>query len=99
MGRVVRGMMPHKCSRGAKALEKLACFVGVPSPYDKVKSMIVPCALKVLRMARDRAVTKLGRLSSSVGWKHEATVKDLETKRKEKASVYFDRKQKLTMLS
>merc|ERR1712118_148214 len=79
--RVVRGMLPHKTSRGNSALERLACFEGVPAPYDKVKSIVVPLALKVLRKPHGRAVTKLGPLASRLGWKYERALKDLESKR------------------
>merc|ERR1712118_612553 len=82
--RVVRGMLPHKTSRGNSALERLACFEGVPTPYDKVKSVVVPYALRVLRKPHGRAVTKLGPLSSSVGWKHEAIITAFEASRKKK---------------
>jgi len=35
--RAVRGMLPHKISRGADALGKLKIFEGVPAPYDTKK--------------------------------------------------------------
>ena len=35
--RVVRGMLPHKISRGAEALNRLKVFEGVPPPYDGVR--------------------------------------------------------------
>lgn len=39
-------MIPHKTKRGAAALERLKAFEGVPSPYDKVKRVVIPDALK-----------------------------------------------------
>merc|ERR1712110_1244566 len=60
--RVVRGMMPHKTVYGSSALNRLACFEGVPAPYDKVKLVVLPQALKVLRKPHGRAVTRLGSL-------------------------------------
>ncbi len=48
--RVVRGMLPHKTPRGAEALGRLKVFEGIPAPYDKVKRVVVPAALKVIRI-------------------------------------------------
>lgn len=39
-------MVPHKTKRGAAALERLRVFEGIPAPYDKVKRVVVPDALK-----------------------------------------------------
>lgn len=47
-------MVPHKTARGAAALERLKLFEGVPPPYDKKKRMVVPDALRVLRLKPGR---------------------------------------------
>ena len=52
--RAIRGMVPHKTARGAAALERLKLFEGVPPPYDKKKRMVVPEALRVLRLKPGR---------------------------------------------
>ncbi len=39
-------MIPHKTKRGAAALERLKAFEGIPAPYDKIKRMVIPDALK-----------------------------------------------------
>jgi ribosomal protein uL13 len=52
--RAVRGMVPHKTARGAAALERLKLFEGVPPPYDRKKRMVVPEALRVLRLKPGR---------------------------------------------
>ena len=54
--RTVRGMLPHKTKQGAAALNHLKVFEGVPPPYDRVKRMVVPRALRVLRLKPDRKV-------------------------------------------
>ena len=59
-------MVPHKTKRGAKALERLKTFEGIPHPYDKVKRLVVPDALKVLRLKHGHKYCKLGDLSTSV---------------------------------
>ena len=55
--RVTRGMTPHKTPRGAAALKRLKVFEGVPPPYDKVKRMVVPSALRVTRLKPGRNVS------------------------------------------
>ncbi|CDY19938.1 BnaA09g03130D [Brassica napus] len=40
----------------------------------------------------------LGRLSSEVGWNHYDTIKELETKRKERSQVVYERKKQLNKL-
>lgn len=59
-------MVPHKTKRGGAALDRLKCFEGIPAPYDTVKRMVVPDALKVLRLQHGHRYCKLGDLSASV---------------------------------
>ena len=68
--RTVRGMIPHKTERGKDALKRLQTFEGVPPPYDKKKKMVIPSALKVLRLKSGRKFCSLGRLGHevSLGW-------------------------------
>ncbi len=61
-----RSMVPHKTKRGADALERLKAFEGVPPPFDKVKRLVVPDALKVLRLQHGHRFCKLGDLAFSV---------------------------------
>jgi large subunit ribosomal protein L13Ae len=93
--KTIRGMIPHKTSRGAEALKRLKIFEGVPPPYDKKKRMVVPGALKVLRLKPGRKYTTISRLSNEVGWKYNEVVKKLEEKRKVKSREYYERKKKL----
>jgi len=67
-------MIPHKTARGAAALERLKVFEGVPPPYDKKKKMVVPQALRVLRLQPGRKYCTVGRLSHEVGWKYQDVV-------------------------
>ena len=64
--RTVRGMTPHKTERGKDALKLLQTFEGVPPPYDKKKKMVIPSALKVLRLKAGRKYCSLGRLGHEV---------------------------------
>ena len=51
-------MLPHKGPRGKEAMDRLKVFEGIPNPYDKRKRMIVPSALKVLRLKQRRKVNQ-----------------------------------------
>ncbi|KAL3710356.1 60S ribosomal protein L16A, partial [Talaromyces marneffei ATCC 18224] len=90
--KTVRGMIPHKTARGAAALERLKVFEGVPPPYDKKKRVVVPQALRVLRLKPGRKYCTVGRLSHEVGWKYQDVVSRLEERRKVKSSAYYERK-------
>ncbi|KAK3370477.1 ribosomal protein L13 domain-containing protein [Podospora didyma] len=90
--KTVRGMIPHKTARGAAALERLKVFEGVPPPYDKKKKMVVPQALRVLRLQPGRKYCTVGRLSHEVGWKYQDVVARLEERRKAKGAAYYERK-------
>lgn len=92
--KAIRGMIPHKTPRGAAAMERLKCFEGVPAPYDKMKRMVIPQALKVTRLRVGRKFCVLGNLSHEVGWKHQAAVKMLEEKRKARDKAYADEQRK-----
>ena len=92
--RTVRGMLPHKTTRGHNALKRLIAYEGVPPPYDKKKAVVVPSALRVLRLNPKRRFTILGRLAQEVGWKHGKTIEKLEAKRKVKAALYYQKKKK-----
>ncbi|XP_033127864.1 60S ribosomal protein L13a-like [Anneissia japonica] len=93
--RVVRGMLPHKLTRGKEALEKLKVFEGIPPPYDKKKRMVVPAALKVLKLKPNRKFCDLGRLGHEVGWKYKDVVETLEIKRKARSQIRYEKKKKL----
>lgn len=96
--RTVRGMVPHKTARGAAAMERLKVFEGVPSPYDKVKRMVIPDALKVLRLQQGHKSVRLGDLASKIGWKHNDVVAELEAKRKVKSAAFYQAKKKAIAL-
>uniref|UniRef100_A0A453BQA2 60S ribosomal protein L13a n=1 Tax=Aegilops tauschii subsp. strangulata TaxID=200361 RepID=A0A453BQA2_AEGTS len=73
--RTVRGMIPHKTPRGEAALARLKAFEGVPPPYDRTKRMVIPDALKVLRLQPGHRFCLLGELSKEVGWNYHETIK------------------------
>ncbi len=85
-------MLPHKTSRGQIALGKLATYEGIPEPYDKMKRVVVPDALKAVRMRSDRNFCVLGVLSKEVGWGYTELVGQLEAQRKIKDEQYYNEK-------
>ncbi|RPA82111.1 60S ribosomal protein L16 [Ascobolus immersus RN42] len=90
--KAVRGMIAHKTARGEAALARLKVFEGIPPPYDTKKRVVVPQALRVLRLKPGRKYCTVGRLSHEVGWKYDDVVKRLEEKRKLKSAAYYARK-------
>ncbi|KIW12983.1 60S ribosomal protein L16 [Exophiala spinifera] len=90
--KTVRGMIPHKTARGAAALDRLKVFEGIPPPYDKKQRMVVPQALRVLRLKPGRKYCTVGRLAHEVGWKYQDVVARLEERRKVKGKAYYERK-------
>jgi large subunit ribosomal protein L13Ae len=71
-------MIPHKTARGTAAMERLKVFEGVPPPYDKKKRVVVPQALRVLRLKPGRKYCSVGRLSHEFGWKYQDVVSRYE---------------------
>lgn len=67
-------------------------FDGIPSPYDKQKRMVIPDALRALRLKASRRFTVVGKLASEVGWKNKDLVARLEAKRVLKSDAYYKRK-------
>merc|ERR1712139_145075 len=90
--RTIRGMMPHKTARGAAAMDRLKGFEGIPHPYDKKKRMVIPHALKNLRLKPTRKFCKLGDLADQVGWSHQALVEKLEAKRLVRTAAFHKKK-------
>ncbi|GAA5886316.1 hypothetical protein JCM3774_002965 [Rhodotorula dairenensis] len=90
--KAIRGMVPHKTARGAAALERLKVFEGVPPPYDRKKKVVVPQALRVLRLKPGRKYCTIKRISHEFGWSYRDVVDRLEEKRKVKAAAFHERK-------
>jgi large subunit ribosomal protein L13Ae len=63
-----------------------------------MRRVVVPEALRVVRLAPGRKFTSLGRISQEVGWKYQSVVAKLEEKRIAKAGAYFERKKSLLAL-
>lgn len=92
--KALRGMLPHKSPRGAAALGKLKVFEGIPFPYDQKKRMVMPDALRTLRLKARRNYCSLGELATLTGWTKADTIATLEEKRKVKSAAFYDAKAK-----
>merc|ERR1712110_668900 len=90
--RTIRGMLPHKLYRGSAAYQHVKAVDGCPAPFDKIKKMVVPQALRVTRLRPGRKYCTLKRLASETGWKYESVVAKHEAKRKEKNAKWFEAK-------
>lgn len=90
--KAVRGMVPRKSPHGQAALSRLSVFDGVPHPYDTKKKMVVPAALRVLKLNPQSQFCVLGDLSATIGWKHKEIIKKLEEKRKVRAKTWYQGK-------
>uniref|UniRef100_A0A8C1DB74 Large ribosomal subunit protein uL13 n=1 Tax=Cyprinus carpio carpio TaxID=630221 RepID=A0A8C1DB74_CYPCA len=97
--KVFDGIPPPYDKRGQAALERLKVFDGIPPPYDKRKRMVVPAALKIVRLKPTRRFAVLGRLAHEVGWKYQAITATLEEKRKEKAKLRYTKKKVVLKLT
>merc|ERR1711981_967954 len=78
MLRVIRGMIPHKFYRGSAAFQRVKCLEGIPEPFNSVKRVVVPDALRVQRLRPGRKYCSLGRLASELGWGYKDIVAKYE---------------------
>lgn len=85
-------MLPRFTSRGAAALGKLKVFEGVPAPYDQKKRVVVPDALKIIRLKNYRKYCSLGELSAQVGWGKKNLVDKLEERRIVRAEAWHKKR-------
>jgi large subunit ribosomal protein L13Ae len=88
--RTIRGMVHQKTARGQAAIGRLSTFDGIPAPYDKQQRVVVPAALRTMRLKPGRDYTVMGVLANSVGWKHKELLSRLESKRKSDAKEFYN---------
>jgi len=81
-------MIPHKTSRGEAALKRLKVFDGCPPPYDTQKKMVVPAALRHLRLQSNRKYCYVGDVAKASGWKYGDVVDRLEDKRRARSYAW-----------
>ena len=73
-------------------MERLKVFEGVPPPFDAMKRVVVPDALRVTHLKPSRNFAVLGPLCSEVGWRHGELITRLEGARKEKSAAFHVKK-------
>ena len=96
--KAIRGMLPKEKQRSNIAFERLKVFEGIPHPFDKMKRMVIPGALRILRLKPGRKYCRLGDLAARVGWSHEDLIKRLEAKRKLKSAATYEVKKTISTL-
>merc|ERR1712028_127345 len=74
--RVIRGMLPHKITRGSAA-------------FQRVKCVVVPDAFRTTRLRPGRKFCSLGKLAIDLGWGYSDVVASYEEKRKAKGAAYY----------
>jgi large subunit ribosomal protein L13Ae len=79
--RVIRGMLPHTTPKGAAALGRLKCFDGCPLSLNAKKKMVVPDALKIVRLKPRSRFCQLGEIQKECGWTKGELIDSLEAKR------------------
>ena len=81
MWRAIRGMLPYKTAKGQAALGRLKCFDGCPMTVNATKKMVIPDALKVVKLAPRAKYTVLGNVAKECGWTKQSLIDRLEAKR------------------
>merc|ERR1712199_113971 len=61
--------------------QRVKAVDGMPAPFDKIKKLVVPSALRVTRLRPGRKYCTLGRLASETGWKYADVVAKHEANR------------------
>mmetsp|Transcript_3674 Transcript_3674/g.7425 ORF Transcript_3674/g.7425 Transcript_3674/m.7425 type:complete len:195 (-) Transcript_3674:1000-1584(-) len=91
----VRGMLPHKIKKGTNALKRLRVYEGVPLAFWKIKKMVIPSALRVLKLAPGRKYSILGNISSEIGWTKKNFITETEENRESSNRKFFFDKKKI----
>jgi len=92
--RVIRGMVPHKTPKGAAAMGRLKCFDGVPLSMNAKKKLVIPDALKSVRLRPRSKYCNIGDVAKECGWTKNDLINTLETKRVTKNKEWYLRKVK-----
>merc|ERR1712006_8246 len=87
--RVVRGMLPHVWYRGSAAFQRVKAVEGIPAPFDEIKKVVVPDAMRFTRLRPGRKYSDLGKLAAELGWGYSDVVTAYENKRREKAAEWY----------
>ena len=92
MWRTIRGMVPHTTPKGAAAMGRVKCFDGVPLSMNAKKKMVVPDALKAVRLRPRSKYSVLGNIAKECGWTKQDLISSLEAKRLGKNHSWYLKK-------
>ena len=81
MWRTIRGMLPYKTAKGEAALGRLKCFDGCPVSVNAKKKMVIPEALKAVRLQPRAKYSVLGNIAKECGWTKQDLISTVEAKR------------------
>ena len=88
-------MLPHKTYRGSLALKRLKLYDGVPVALAKRKKFIVPCALRLIKLAPGRKYSKIGEIFNEIGWNKKKIIEENEEKSKALGKKFWKNKFRL----
>lgn len=90
--RAIKGMLPYKTAKGAAALGRLKCFDGCPVSMNARKKMVIPDALKSVRLAPRARYSVVGNICKECGWTKSELLANMETKRITKNHQWYLKK-------
>jgi large subunit ribosomal protein L13Ae len=85
-------MLPHTKPKGAAALGRLKCYDGVPLSMNTKKKMVIPDALKAVRLRPRSKYSVLGNIAKECGWTKQDLIDSLETKRISKNRTWYKKR-------
>jgi len=88
-------MLPHKTFRGSNALMRLKLYDGIPKNLNTIKKLIVPCALRVIKLAPGRKYTKIGEIFNEIGWTKKKNIDENEERYKTLGKKFWEIKYSL----
>merc|ERR1712036_155453 len=65
---------------------------GIPEPFNSLKKVVVPDALRIQRLRPCRKFSNLGKLAAELGWGYKDIVAKYEEKRKERNAEWYAKK-------
>ena len=92
MWRTIRGMLPYKTAKGQAALGRLKCFDGCPVSVNARKKMVIPEALKAVRLQPRAKFSVLGNIAKECGWTKQDLISTVEAKRVAKNHAWYLKK-------
>ncbi|CAL6078549.1 Ribosomal_protein L13 [Hexamita inflata] len=77
--KTIRRMVPNKTVRGKQAMLRLQTYSGMPENYQ-TGHVVIPEAMRELRLKSTRKFAVLGEIAAQIGWKHAEATEVFEKK-------------------